>query len=132
MFGNTKIIKFYHGDDNEYDEDSGLFNKEIKWIDLKDTIKSWGSADVLIYTSTICAGVDFNIEHFDKLIGIFNNNCAPANYFVQSLLWCWKFKQTTHELYLSNTYLVDGHTNSLRTFNYMNVMENKSVYQLFK
>lgn len=85
-FNNSKNIKFYHGDDNEYDEETKLFAKEVKKVDLKDTINSWGSADVLIYTSTICAGVDFNIEHFDKIIGIFNNNCAPANYFVQSLL----------------------------------------------
>lgn len=35
-------------------------------------------------------------------------------------------------MYLSATNLIEGHTCSRRTFNEMNIMEHKSVYQLFK
>lgn len=45
---------------------------KIKHDDFKDVKTAWADADVLIYTGTLTAGVSFELEHFDVLVGIFS------------------------------------------------------------
>lgn len=52
------ISKFYHGDDTRID-DSGVSHYESKVNDLSNVKETW-QVDLLIYSSTITAGVNFD------------------------------------------------------------------------
>ena len=57
-------------------------NKEI----LSDVNKNWSKCDLLIYTPTIEAGVDFNVSnYFDKCYGIITNKSTTYRAFMQML-----------------------------------------------
>lgn len=70
FFGSNKNIKYYHGKDEKID-DNGEYHSSNKRKDFTDN-NCWINCDVLIYTSTLTAGVDFNYVHFDKLIGVYS------------------------------------------------------------
>ena len=79
-------VKFYHGLDLMIEDD------KLHWDTKKKDFRNneiWNQCDLLIYTSTLCSGVDFNLKHFDKLYAIYSQQTSQANYFVQSLLWVW-------------------------------------------
>lgn len=76
-------------------------HRDTKKEDFRNN-EIWNQCDLLIYTSTLSAGVDFNLKHFDKLYGIYSQQTSQANYFVQSLLRVRQFNLNTHEIYLLN------------------------------
>lgn len=63
--------------------------KEILMSDLKKThfseLEIWGNYDVVIYTGVITAGVNFDFDHFDRFIAIYEGSSSP-DLFIQSLL----------------------------------------------
>ena len=132
VFGESKKISYYHGLDEKYDEENKEFHKAKKRRDLLDLNNTWKKLDVLIYTGTITAGVSFDFKHFDKIIGVYCNNASQANYFVQSLLRCWQFKQNTHEIYISPSHIVNESIIPKQIFKKINLMINQPIYELFK
>jgi hypothetical protein len=67
-YPNTNI-KFYDGNDAKKYNDKSM--AKIKSEDFKDVHTAWANVDLLIYTGTLTAGISFEINHFDCLIGIF-------------------------------------------------------------
>ncbi len=57
-------VVVYHGEDEKLEED-GSFHKELKKSHFDDVESAWINYDVVIYTATLCAGVSFNMPHFD-------------------------------------------------------------------
>lgn len=50
--------------------------------DFKDVNKTWINADIVIYSPTIESGVDFNVEHFDKLFIVYSQfSTSPRGLF---------------------------------------------------
>jgi len=68
--------------------------------DIKGIVDLWSSADVVIYTPTIEAGVSFDVAgHFDKLYGYMcGGSCAQRSY-LQMLSRVRKFNTTEFNLY---------------------------------
>jgi hypothetical protein len=66
----NKKIYFYHGKDEKID-DNGQYHRDNKWNDFVDN-SIWTTCDLLIYTSTLTAGVDFNYDSFDKFYGVYS------------------------------------------------------------
>ena len=68
--------------------------------DIKGIVDLWSSADVVIYTPTIEAGVSFDVVgHFDKLYGYMcGGSCAQRSY-LQMLSRVRKFNTTEFNLY---------------------------------
>lgn len=62
--------------------------------DLKDCINKWKEADVLIYSPTIEAGVNFDLDHFDKMYGIICGQSTSPRAFLQMLARIRKLKDT--------------------------------------
>ena len=52
-------------------------NEEI----LENHSEEWKKADLLIYSPTIEAGVDFDVKHFDKCYGYMADNSTSARAF---------------------------------------------------
>lgn len=77
-------IYYYHGDDLKTEEVEGeiLYHREIKKSHFQDVAKHWSKSDMLLYTGTLVAGVDFSMSHFDKAIHVFCPRGTAANYFV--------------------------------------------------
>lgn len=93
-----KRIKYYNGIDERLDDD-GVMHRDTKRNDFRD-ISCLDQCDVLIYTSTLTAGVSYDNQHFDKLIGIYHQQTSVCSYFIQSLLRVRHFNQHTHDIYL--------------------------------
>lgn len=73
--------------------------------DIKDIINKWSSADVVIYSPTIEAGVSFDVlGHFDKLYGrICNGSCSQRSYF-QMMSRVRKFNSNDFHIYSNMEY----------------------------
>lgn len=66
-------------------------NKE----DLKDVKTKWATADLLLYSPTIESGVNFDVEHFDKMYGIVCLGSTSQRAFLQMLSRVRKIKCST-------------------------------------
>jgi len=53
--------------------------------ELKNVLKNWQEADVLIYSPTIEAGVNFDIPHFNKIYGLICDKSTTPRAFLQML-----------------------------------------------
>jgi hypothetical protein len=71
-------------------------NKKI----LEDVNKEWAKCDLLLYSPTVEAGIDFNIDHFDKCYGILSEKSTTARGFSQMLNRIRKFKSNTINIYV--------------------------------
>jgi len=50
--------------------------------DTKDVVKAWGELDCLLYSPTIEAGVNFNVEHFDCIYAeVITGGCSQESFF---------------------------------------------------
>ena len=68
---------------------------------LEDVNNIWSKCDVLIYSPTIEAGVNFDILHFDKIFGIISRNTSSQRAFMQMLS---RVRKTTdNEIIILNT-----------------------------
>jgi hypothetical protein len=63
---------------------TGISSDEDK-KDLVNVKKEWVKLDVLIYSPTIESGVNFDINHFDKIYGIVGQGCNSQRAFCQML-----------------------------------------------
>lgn len=73
-------------------------NKE-KLIHYKE---EWKKVDLLIYSPTIEAGVDFDIEHFDLCFGSMSDKSTSARAFSQMLHRVRKFNENQMMIYIGN------------------------------
>ena len=64
-----------------YTGSSSDANKE----DLKNVLEIWGKCDVLLYSPTIEAGVNFDLPHFDKMYAIICSKSTTPRAFLQML-----------------------------------------------
>lgn len=53
--------------------------------ELKNVLGNWKEADVLIYSPTIEAGVNFDLPHFDKIYGLICDKSTTPRAFLQML-----------------------------------------------
>ena len=70
--------------------------------DLDNVKKNWSLLDVLIYSPTIEAGVNFDLPHFDKIYGIVCSNCNSQRAFCQMLARVRKTTDNNILLYASS------------------------------
>ena len=71
LFGEDKKILVYTGSSGD----------ETK-ADFKNVVESWSKCDLLIYSPTCEAGVNFDMEYFDKMYGMFSDlSTTPRAYF---------------------------------------------------
>ena len=57
-----------------------------------ESVDNWSNYDVVIYSPTILAGVSFEKEHFDELVGFFNRMSCDAEMCLQMLCRVRKLK----------------------------------------
>lgn len=81
-------VAIYTGISNDKDKD-----------DLKNVLENWTKLDVLIYSPTIESGVNFDIEHFDKIYGIISSGCNSQRAFCQMLSRVRKIKDSNITLW---------------------------------
>ena len=62
--------------------------------DLKNVLELWSKTDVLIYSPYIEAGVNFDLEYFDKIYGIICNKSTSPRGFMQMIARIRKIKDT--------------------------------------
>lgn len=62
---------------------------------LRNYMEEWSKCDLLIYSPTIEAGVDFNMEYFDKCYGLVCKNSTKARPYLQMLSRVRNFKENT-------------------------------------
>lgn len=74
QFGDTKRILFYYSKTNDADK-----------RDIAKIYELWMQADVVIFTPTIEAGVNFDMPHFDKIYGFINSGSCTQEAFFQML-----------------------------------------------
>jgi len=78
---------------------SGTEKNKQKLINYK---KEWLSTDILIYSPTIEAGVDFDISHFDACFGTMSDRSTSARAFSQMLHRVRNFTEDTIYLHIGN------------------------------
>lgn len=107
---NVQNVRFYHGENDIIEEVKTVDGKVVehvthgknKKIEFSDVSKHWGNVDVLIFTSTIVAGVDYSGERFDRLVGALCPRTSSPNYFVQQLMRVRRFSKKEHFIYITN------------------------------
>ena len=68
----NKIIKTYSANTDD----------DIKEYDFKNIKTEWIDIDCLIYSPTVQAGCNFDLEHFDKIFGILSlGSCSQRNFY---------------------------------------------------
>lgn len=97
-YPNKKIVH-YHGDNYLVDGDQYHYDKKVE--DFKNVNESF-DCDLLVYTTTLVAGVSCDDIHFDTYIGALSVNPASADYFVQGIGRVRNFKQKKHYIYCCN------------------------------
>jgi hypothetical protein len=75
--------------------DDSLFN------DLNDVNTFWSQFDIVIYSPTIESGVDFNVEHFDKMYCILCSKSTSQRGFLQMINRIRKLKSNDINIYLN-------------------------------
>ena len=95
----TKIIHKYIIENLEVSESkvllyNGNVSDEVKNEHYSNLNKYWDKADVVIYNTTILAGLNYNKERFDKIFAFFNNS-GTINYIasLQMLFRNRRFKE---------------------------------------
>ena len=73
IFPNKKIL-FYTGSSDDSSKE-----------DFKDVTNVWNKCDLLIYSPTCEAGVNFDVKHFDRMYGIISNGSTTPRGFLQML-----------------------------------------------
>lgn len=68
------------------DGEEKSYQKLIKESDLKDVDTAWINYQLVIYTGTISAGIDFQKEHFHENISVFAEDTTSADQFIQGLM----------------------------------------------
>ena len=81
-------VKLYTGNDLSQ-TDSGMTMYKQKQEDFKDVSTSW-ECDLLMYTSTVTAGVNFSRCHFNSFIHCYVANTCDPLAFVQG---CFRVRQ---------------------------------------
>lgn len=96
-----KKYKVYVGEGKDSDyATTGIEKKN----ELQNVNTCWAQCDLVAFTGTICVGVDFNIEHFDSIFGIYTGDLGlTPDLFVQGLLRARKLKNQHHHLFMSKT-----------------------------
>ena len=97
------------------------FTHDSEKMKLDDVNNIWDKCDVLIYSPTIEAGVNFDKPHFNKIFGILSDMSTSQRSFIQMLNRVRKI--TDNEIILSN---IDGHNRNLFKLN-----EVKEVYNYY-
>lgn len=102
--------------------------------ELNNVLESWCKLDVLIYSPTIEAGVNFDIKHFDCIFGIVSAGCNSQRAFCQMLSRVRKIEDSSitiyasqldyHPLKESNIYTFDEVKESLITLNIISIKES--------
>lgn len=106
---------------------TSLTNDEDK-MKLKDVNEIWLNSDVLIYSPTIEAGVNFDKLHFNKIYGIFSNNSTSPRSFLQMLA---RIRKTTdNEIIINNS--IDFKLNECELFHFSEVKNNLSYLKCFE
>jgi hypothetical protein len=77
-------VKRYHGDSTKLDE-NGLFHADNKRRDMEDINAIAAACDVLIYTSTITAGISIDQTPFQYLCAYLHENTCDPLAFVQGI-----------------------------------------------
>ena len=88
------------------------FTHDSEKMKLDDVNNIWDKCDVLIYSPTIEAGVNFDKPHFNKIFGILSDMSTSQRSFIQMLNRVRKI--TDNEIILSN---IDGHNRNLFKLN---------------
>ena len=78
---------------------NGSEKNKQKLINYKE---EWGKVDLLIYSPTIEAGVDFDFEYFDKQYGCMSDKSTSARAFSQMLHRCRQFKDNEIQIFIGN------------------------------
>ena len=73
----SKKVQIYIGDTDD----------KIKTEHFKNVTQFWENADVVIFSSTIEAGVDFNKEHFDKIFCILQSDVSCSQRSLLQMLY---------------------------------------------
>jgi hypothetical protein len=71
---------------------------------LENHNEEWKKADLLLYSPTIEAGVDFDVKHFDKCYGYMADNSTSARAFSQMLHRVRQFETDEVIIYIGNLY----------------------------
>ena len=71
---------------------------------LRDYKNEWNKCDILLYSPTIEAGVDFDKEYFDCCYGFMSNNSTSARAFSQMLHRVRNFKDDNVLIYIGNLF----------------------------
>ena len=69
---------------------------------MKNYKEEWNKADLLIYSPTIEAGVDFDVKHFDKCYGYMSDTSTSARAFSQMLHRVRQFESDEVLIYIGN------------------------------
>lgn len=118
-----KIVKLYTSESTPEEK-----------AELSDVNTHWKSCDVLIYTSTISAGISFDVEnHFDYLCGFFNNHTIDYMSATQMLNRVRSI--STKKYLLSFVHVSSGkmvsHDTDNRLYNYYKMISNYSGNSVF-
>jgi hypothetical protein len=71
---------------------------------LRDYKNEWNKCDILLYSPTIEAGVDFDKEYFDCCYGYMSSNSTSARAFSQMLHRVRNFKDDNVLIYIGNLF----------------------------
>jgi hypothetical protein len=95
---------------------------------LEDVNNVWNKCDILLYSPTIEAGVNFDILHFDKIFGIITNNTSSQRAFMQMLA---RVRKTTDNVI--NILNTDFELNEVNEyFTFFDAMEASKEMDQFK
>ena len=113
-FGDTKKIIFHKATGDEKDDE--MFN------DIHGE-NAWRSADLVIYSPKVSAGVDFNLDHFDCIFAYITNTADQCS-FIQMINRARKIKDP-NVICLLDPRLYSGTNSSYATYQ---VAENYYLY----
>jgi hypothetical protein len=77
---------------------------DILKMQLDNVNDVWIKADILIYSPTIEAGVNFDIPHFNKVFGILSNNSTSQRSFLQMMNRIRKITDNEHIILNDNIF----------------------------
>ena len=99
-------------------------------IKLKNVNEIWSNCDVLIYSPTVEAGVNFDKLHFNKIYGIFGNNSTSPRSFLQMLA---RIRKTTdNEIIINNSTSNFKINDECELYNFSQVKHNAAYLKCFE
>jgi len=97
-------------------------------LKLKDVNDIWSNCDVLIYSPTVEAGVNFDRVHFHKIFGVFSNNSTSPRSFLQMLA---RIRKTSdNEIIINNS--VGFKLNDCELYKFSEVKHNATHLKCFE